>query len=357
MTKRLMLAAAVVLFAWTNLVRAEDAPPAPSFDRVKYDRPDDYLVLNPSLGDAEHIRTIAAPLKREKPEKSLAAIHKWVNSELKYDANAAYEFRNFDQACAAKLYGGCADYAIVFTALSRACGIPTVFVKTMDADWIRDFRASGKSSSWRGHVFLEVYIDGKWKLLEPGGLTMYDDYDPATRRLLPGDRWAYDKGADPKEIVLSPDWERWKIQTAAHFKDFDLTQLPPGVGDRGRNLADRVYVAADSPVWQMIDKHLRGAGHKVRSFNTNWDAELQAAKGGDLVITCVGERLVLPSQRHDLLPIPYDEIQAKLHATAGGVERKTADDGTRVVLLYTRDVPAMEKLVEELEVESSGDSR
>ena len=352
MTKRIATVA-VVLCSMISSALAEEAPPAPSFDRVKYDRPDDYLVLNPSLGNADHICVVAAPLKRAKPEKTLAAIHKWVNAELKYEPDAAYVFRNFDQACAAKLYGGCADYAVVFTALSRACGIPTVFVKTMDADWIREFRANGKCSSWRGHVFLEVFIDGKWRLLEPGGLTLYDDYDPKTRRLLPGERWAYEKGADPKEIVLSPDWERWKIQTAAHFKDFDLSQLPPGVGDRGRTIATKIYVAADSPVWQMIDKHLRAAGQKVRSFNGNWDAELANAKGGDLIITCIGERLVLPSERRDLLPIPYDEIQAKLNSGPGGVERKTAAGGTKVVLLYTRDLPAMEKLVNELTIDPS----
>ena len=38
---------------------------------------------------------------------------------------------------------------------------------------------------------------------------------------------------------------------------------------------------------------------------------------------------------------------------ASGVERKTAPDGTRVVLLYTRDVPAMEKLVADLTIDST----
>jgi len=351
MIKRLAVAAAL-LFVFANAALGDDAPPAPSFARVNYDRPDDYLVLNASLGSPERIRATAATLKRTTPEKTLAAIHKWVNAELRYDANAAYEYRDFDHACDGKLYGGCADYAVVFTALSRACGIPTVFVKTMDADWIREFRAAGKCSSWRGHVFLEIFLGGKWQLLEPGELRIYADYDPKTRRLLPGERWAYDKGADPKAIVLSPDWERWKIQTAAHFKEFDLAQLPPGVGDRGRAIAEKVYVAADSPVWQMLNAHLAKAGHKVRSFNTDWDAELAAAKGNDLVITCVGRRLVLPDGRHDLLPIPYEHIQAKLAAAESGMERRTIEDGTRVVLLYTRDVPAMRKLVDELTIES-----
>ena len=350
MWKMLTLVTIVVL---APVASADEAPPPPkpAFDRVRYDRPDDYLVLNPSLGDAGRIRAVAATLKRDKPERTLAAIHRWIAANLKYDANAAYEYRDFGQACDGKTYGGCADYAVVFTALARANGIPTVFVKTMDADWIRQFRAAGTCTSWRGHVFLEVFVDGKWRLLEPGNLVLYDDYDPATRRILPGERWAYDKGADPKEIVLSPDWERWKTQTAAHFKDFDLHQLPPGVGDRGREVSDRVYVAADSPVYQLVGERLQKAGRPVMTFNTDWDAQLAKAKGGDLVVTCVGSRLVLPTERHDLLPIPYEQIQAKLKSDPAGVERKTAPDGTRVVLLYARDVEAMKPLINGLTID------
>ena len=341
----------IVILVLAPLALADDAPPKPAFDRVRYDRPDDYLVLNASLGDAGRIRAVAATLKRDKPERTLASIHRWIAANLKYDAKAAYEYRDFGQACDGKTDGGCADYAVVFTALARASGVPTVFVKTMDADWIREFRAAGTCKTWRGHVFLEVFIDGKWRLLEPGSLVLYDDYDPATRRILPGERWAYDKGADPKEIVLSPEWERWKTQTAAHFKDFDLRQLPPGVGDRGREVADRVFIAADSPVYQMVGERLQKAGRTVMTFNTDWDTQLARAKGGDLVVTCLGTRLVLPTERHDLLPIPFEQIQTKLKSDTGGIERKTAPDGTRVVLLYARDVPAMRQLVSEFAIE------
>ena len=189
----------------------------------------------PSLGDAGRIRAVAATLKRDKPERTLAAIHRWIAANLKYDANAAYEYRDFGQACDGKTYGGCADYAVVFTALSRACGIPTVFVKTMDADWIREFRAAAPARAGAATCSSRSSSTASGGCWSRASLVLYDDYDPATRRVLPGERWAYDKGADPKEIVLSPDWERWKIQTAAHFKDFDLRQLPPGVGDRGRD--------------------------------------------------------------------------------------------------------------------------
>jgi hypothetical protein len=88
--KRLVVATLVLPFVMSApALAAADVPAAPAFDRVKYDRPDDYLVLSPSLGNADRIRAAAAPLKREKAEKTLVAIHKWVNAEPKYDARAA----------------------------------------------------------------------------------------------------------------------------------------------------------------------------------------------------------------------------------------------------------------------------
>jgi hypothetical protein len=206
-------------------------------------RPQDYLTLPRSLGDPKHIRTLAAAIKADSPERTLIAIGRWINSHLTCDNQAAYSWRDFDQVVGSRVYGGCADHALIFGALSRGCGIPTVWVKTMDADWIREYRAKGTCTSWRGHVFLEVHLGNRWRLLDASGRRLYDDYDPAMR-ILPGNRYAYDKGGDPKALILSTDWERWKRQTAAYFAGFDLGKLPVG---EGRPLG-AVYVAADSPV-------------------------------------------------------------------------------------------------------------
>jgi transglutaminase-like putative cysteine protease len=333
--------------AWTAANAAEIS--TPDFARVRYDQATDCLVLNESLGDADHIREIAAKLKGKTDTESLIAIHRWVNENLKYDANAAYEYRDFDQAVAKCVYGGCADYAVVYTSLARACGIPTVFVKTMDVDWIYEFTRAGKCENWRGHVYLEVFVDGKWKLLEPGGNTLYDQYD-VTQHLMPGGtRWAYDKGIDPKQIILSPDWENWKIQTAAHFRDFDVRQLPPA--DDGRRLGT-VYVTANSPVWQMIDAKVRKSGLNCYSFNTQFEKFIPMSRGGQLIITCVGDKLILPEdQRNALLPMDTAKIKAELDKEPAGIARRTLDDGTHVTLLYARDVKAIEKLLETWELE------
>src|SRR5262249_54847383 len=268
---RLCLAILMAAYVLCSPVQAEDQAqqgglvPEPRFDRIDYSRPQDYLDLHKSLGDPARIRSLAITLKSDSPERTLLSIGRWMNSNLTCDNRAAYAWRDFDRVVDSKVYGGCADHALVFGALARACGVPTVWVKTMDADWIREFRSTGTCTSWRGHVFLEVHIGGRWKLLDATGLRLYDHYDPA-QRILPGGRYAYDKGGDPKAMVLSTDWERWKRQTAGYFADFDLRKLPVG---EGRPLG-AVYVAANSPVWQAIAQRLKALGHSSFSFNTDY---------------------------------------------------------------------------------------
>ncbi len=234
-------------------------------------------------------------------------------------------------------------------ALARACGIPAVFVKTMDADWIREFRATGTCASWRGHVFLEVHLDGRWQLLDAQALRLYDDYAPAMR-MLPGNRYAYDKGADPRQLVLSLDWERWKRQTAAYFGKFDLAQLPVG---EGRAL-DAVYVAANSPVYQAVTRRLQALGRRnVSSFNTEFERFLRQAQGGDLIITCVGDAVALPEAYHArFLPVSVADLRKRMKAEPGGVLRKQLDDGTRVVLIYGKDVETILETIKRFQLDA-----
>ncbi len=341
-----------ILSTWlilTSLAQAaeEVAIPEPSVSRINYSQPQDYLVLNKSLGDKERIQKLAATLQGATPEQSLVAIARWIQANLEYDANAAYAWRNFDVACDSKVYGGCADHAVVFAAIARACGIPTVFVKTMDADWIREFRATGSSNVWRGHVFLEVHVGGRWQLLDAQALQLYDEYEP-TMRILPGNRYAYDKGADPRELILSLDWERWKKQTAAYFSKFDLTQLPVGGGRR----LGAVYVAANSPVYQAVTRRLQSLGNtNVLSFNTAFEKYLRQAQGNDLVLTCVGGTVVLPKEYHEqYLPVTASELTKTVESQPSGVLRKQLDNGTRVSLIYGKDVASIQEEIDRFQL-------
>jgi hypothetical protein len=178
---------------------------------------------------------------------------------------------------------------------------------------------------------------------------------------LPGLRYAYDKGSDPKALVLSTDWERWKKQTAAHFSQFDLTELfnpatLPAVG-AGRALTspNEVYIAANSPIWEALTERCQTLGFRVRkSFNNDFDQFLPMAKGSHLIVACVGDTLVLPKERQsEMLPLSSDELQKRVAQGDSGVVERRLADGTIVVLVYAKDDNAMLKLIKTLTIPKS----
>ena len=336
----------VVLIAL--LVLAQD-PPKPSFDGIEYSKPEKYLNLPETHGKADRIKKVAGPLKGKTDEETIRNIGRWVDANLKYDPREAYKWRDVEKVMDDGEYGGCADHALVFGALARACEIPTVWVKTMDADWIHEFRADpdGFDGTWSGHVFLEVYVNKGWRLLDAAQLTIYDAYDPKTR-ILPGARYAYDKGGDPFELVLSVRWEEWKKQTRNYFRDFDLKLLPVS---GGRDLK-KVYISGNSPVWEMVQMRCNRLGIRSHAFNGQFDRKLREARGLRLVLTSVGEDLALPEKFHAThSPLSPREIRAALEKAASGTASRTLDDGTRVLLIYGRTSEDIRRVVEDLKID------
>lgn len=339
--------------------------PTPAFDRIDYSNPQAYLFLNDKMGSRDRIMKAAAEIKGSTPEEKLVSIHDWIESHVSYKADYFNEWRTFDQMCDDKTQGGCAQYSVLFGSLARACGIPTVWVKTLDAEWIRGFRTKGREGSWNGHVFLEIYLHDRWMLLDDTQLVLYKDYDTKTR-ILPGNRYAYDKGADPYELVLSARWELWKKQTRAYFADFDLSKLPMG---NGRSLLPRKNSAGDgmkypavyvfysdktSPCWSPLNKkfyrkltnHLTGRYHKTQDYDEQVN---ENANPGDTIILLftVDEKEVMPEDFRDLLPKPWTEIEAEV-SNQGAVKYESEARQMKIITLVAKDQAELTKLIEKI---------
>lgn len=334
---RIALCLSLLLAVWSPDASAEDVPP-PRFDRVSHAQPAAHLAISPQVGDAGKIRSLADQLKADTAEATLASIYQWMHRNLKYDERAAYTWRTMDEMLAARTYGGCADHAAVFGTLARAAGIPTIWVKTMDVTWIEAFRA-GRSdvSSGSGHVFLEVWLDGRWALLDAQAMLLYRDYD-VSARILPGNRFAYDKGDDPFALVLSCRWDLWKAQTDTYFRTLDLAMIP---WSRPADLLApwRVWIAGNDPLYRYAqDACSRFGYHVVRTFNRNWDANLRAATGKVLVVTCDGTTPVLPRALWPtLLPPGWQGVVEKSSLPEAGYLSHHLADGTRVILVTGQD--------------------
>jgi hypothetical protein len=226
----------------------------------------------------------------------------------------------------------------------------------MDIDWIREFKANkGKCYSWRGHVYLEVFLRDRWMLLDAVQLALYDEYRP-TDHNFPGNRDAYDKGSDPYALVLSVRWEPWNKQTAAYFANFDLSHLPFST-QPGRLLRDKdgVFVAADNPVYKWVAQRCTDLGYQVRmTFNADYGRLLPRSRGNYLVITAVGKRIVLDKDYYDpYLPWSPEEVAALIEKEGHGLRRQKLQDGTRVVLLFGKDLEAIRLAVDKLTLDAS----
>ena len=314
--------------------------PSPNFDRVDYAHPEKYLDLPETVGRRETIEEIAAEVKAKAntPRDALGSIGGWISSHLKNDGKLGYEFRTVDRILADGALGGCQDHSEVFGHLARACGIPTVWVKTMDCAWIRMFRRTrDENRTWSGHVFLEVHLDGKWALLDATQGVLYEDYD-TRQRILPGDRYAYDKGGDYFGLVMSDRWGEWKKQTAAHFRNFDLSLLPVGEGTLLPH-PGVIVIAGNNPEWRWATERAQALGLPTGTGgNAGFEQWMPRVREGMLVVTCLDGRTVLPDEYQSWLPEGWEGAVRKGDS---GILRGKAPNGTPVLLVYGKDLDAL----------------
>jgi hypothetical protein len=354
----LLLIALTVAGTGFGPAQANKEVPVPSCEGIDYSHPDAYLPLSAQIGNKDHILEIAATINGKTPEEKLVSIYHWIHSNLVYKADAPYEWRDFDTLVRHGNYGGCADFSVVFGTLARACGIPTVWVKTLDADWIREFKTSGKEGGWNGHVFLEIFIHDHWVLLDDVQLVLYEDYDPKVR-ILPGNRYAYDKGGDPFDIILSSQWGLWKTQTRAFCRDFDLSKLPVGkghdlvhnttVGAPGASSGPTKYPAAyvfysektkqsakmlSEILYPKLTHHLTSRPHSAEYYQTLFT---EWAKPDEtlIVLLLAGEKDHIPAEYQDLLPKSWPDLEAETNRT-GAVRYDGESRGLHIVLLVAK---------------------
>lgn len=116
---------------------------------------------------------------------------------------------------------GCTDYGLVFAALSRAKGIPTVFLQTARIDWIKDLRGQRDNREMiRGHILIEVYIDGEWYLIDSTAGKLYLKYDKNNFSLDDG-YYVFAKSLEIFDMGTKDERDNYQRMMDT-FKDFDM---------------------------------------------------------------------------------------------------------------------------------------
>ncbi len=326
-----MRALALLLFAGAAFAQAAPRPPPDRKpETIDYGKPQRYAEIPERDGDVALIRKLAAPLEEKDAENTLRNIHAFLARVPHVPEGWENEHRDFGRLMKGFDHDGCASHALLFASLSRACGIPSVYVKSSRHDWIRGFVAKGETGSFAGHVFLEILVDGKWKLLDAQGMRIWDEYDPADPEL-PGGLLAYEKGWDHYAMVHSTRRDDFIKEALHRWHGFDTRKLRKNAAP-GRALLPEVYAITLAGEWEDLGERTRVTYSFDRGY---WEDGKARAKGNILLVTSIGGRTDIPEKEAEAwLPMPLGKLGEAARAGMSGVEKRRLDDGTLVVLLY-----------------------
>ncbi|MDE2039659.1 MAG: transglutaminase domain-containing protein [Elusimicrobia bacterium] len=151
----------------------------------------------------------------------------------------------------------CLDWALLKAALIRSAGYPALIVEAVDVRWMKEVRNGRAAKGLFGHVLVEVYVGGRWALLDSTSSKYIPDYDPANPIIPESDGDGYlcaaAKGRDPVDYGLGTVWKRMSyLRRFAKSVDPDRFRAPgykfvdlPGSGESLPNLSEAALARPD----------------------------------------------------------------------------------------------------------------
>ncbi|MFC1920922.1 transglutaminase domain-containing protein [Chloroflexota bacterium] len=148
---------------------------------IDYNHPELYLVSgNQSYLDEDCSRIIETQVEVAKSGiEGVAEIFRWKQNYFgTYSARGALVGKTtINQLIEKKELSGCHDHALVLASVFRFCGYPAIMVDAAGIQWAKDY-SEGKQISFSGHVFVEVYIDNNWILVNSTSSEYVENYNP-----------------------------------------------------------------------------------------------------------------------------------------------------------------------------------
>lgn len=147
---------------------------------IDYNNPEQYLTNGEqtSISSPEVLDSLRSD---EKSIAHLQRIFRWLKSEFEpYSAGGkTIGVVTVDQLLEERRLGGCNDHGLVYASVMRELGYPAVMVFTASIAWM-ELHQADEAQQYIGHVFVEVYLDGRWVLIDStNGWYVEEGYDPS----------------------------------------------------------------------------------------------------------------------------------------------------------------------------------
>lgn len=147
---------------------------------VDYGHPEKYVAQGEQtrLSDPSVINSLRG---KAQSIAHLGEIYFWIKREFKTwsAGGSTIGAITTDQLMKERRLGGCHDWGLVYASIARDLGYPVVMIDTAGIAWAKRFLANQKGG-YAGHVFVEVFVAGKWVLVDStNNWYVETGYDPA----------------------------------------------------------------------------------------------------------------------------------------------------------------------------------
>ena len=152
---------------------------------IDYGHPEKYL----AQGEQTHLSNPSIVNSLRRKEQSIAhlgEIYFWIKREFTTWSAGGKTIGAIttDQLLAERRLGGCHDWGLVYATVARELGYPVVTIDTASITWAKQFQ-SGQKGAYVGHVFVQVFVEGKWVLVDStNNWYVENGYDP-TNPIIP----------------------------------------------------------------------------------------------------------------------------------------------------------------------------
>ncbi len=108
----------------------------------------------------------------------LRKIFIWIHNNFKNvsDSGKFVGKKTIDEIIKSKIVGGCHDHGLILVSILRKYNIPSIYVDTTGINWALDYPE--KIKYFIGHVFVEIFINNKWILMDSNSGEYIENYDP-----------------------------------------------------------------------------------------------------------------------------------------------------------------------------------
>lgn len=145
----------------------------------------------------------------------------YIKNSFIHDSNMTKFERNSEEIAKSNVWSGCSDFGTLVAPILRMNNIPTIYVQTAYIEWIKEYQKNFESLPITGHIFLEVFVDDNWYLLDANNGRLFFNYDIDNSNL-PMGFIAFSKSMNGHQVGCNTN-ENNRIIMEDYFREYDIS--------------------------------------------------------------------------------------------------------------------------------------